>query len=69
MSDSASTQYRVEDAHQRLDEHAEALDHHDRRISTNENWRLQAQGALKIIAIILGAGGLGVLLDLALNIF
>lgn len=47
---------RVRRAHERLDDHAESLEHHDRRISRNENWRLQAQGALKIIAVILGTG-------------
>lgn len=60
---------RVEDAHERLDEHEEALGNHDRRISRNENWRLQAQGALKTIALILGAGGLMVLIDLVLGLF
>lgn len=56
---------KAEQAHRRLDDHEEALGNHDRRISTNENWRLQAQGALKIIAIILGAGGLAVLIEAA----
>lgn len=51
-------------AHNRLDDHEEALGQHDRRISRNENWRLQAQGALKVLAIILGAGGLAVFVDL-----
>lgn len=55
--------YKVEKAHDRLDNHEEALDHHDRRITQNENWRLQIQGALKIIAFILGAGGLAVIID------
>lgn len=31
---------------------------HDPRITRNERWRLQAQGALKIVGVILGAGGL-----------
>lgn len=49
---------RIERARRRLEEHEDVLDHHDRRISRNENWRLQAQGALKMIAFILGGGGL-----------
>lgn len=66
MSSSTSS---VESAHNRLDDHEEALEHHDRRITTNENWRLQAQGALKVIAIMLGAGGLAVLIDAAIGLF
>jgi len=54
---------KAEKAHERIDDHAEVLDHHDRRITRNENWRLQAQGALKIIAIIVGAGGLAVAVE------
>jgi hypothetical protein len=53
--------YKPEDvkyAHERLDEHEQVHDKFDRRISKNENYRLQAQGALKILALILGAGGL-----------
>lgn len=49
--------------HSRLDTHEDILDKHDRRISTNENYRLQAQGALKVLAIILGAGGLAYVID------
>jgi hypothetical protein len=61
--------HKAERAHSRIDDHEEALDHHDRRISKNENWRLQAQGALKVIIGVLGAGGLAVILDWAVNLF
>lgn len=66
MSESDIVQARREakEAHARLDEHEEVHDHHDRRISRNENWRLQAQGALKFAAVALGAGGLGLLVDI-----
>lgn len=50
-------------AHERLDDHEEVHQQFDRRISRNENWRLQAQGALKVIIGILGAGGLAVIID------
>lgn len=50
-------------AHDRLDEHEEVHEQFDRRIGRNENWRLQAQGALKVIIGILGAGGLAVIID------
>lgn len=53
-----------EQLHNRLDEHERVHESFDRRISTNENWRLQAQGALKTLAFILGAGGLALLADL-----
>lgn len=66
---SGQSDYRVDRAHQRLDEHADALEHHDRRISINENWRLQAQGALKVIALMLGGGVLAVIIDMVLGIF
>lgn len=56
-------------AHQRLDEYEEVHEQFDRRISRNENWRLQAQGALKILAVIVGAGGLAVVVDLATGLF
>lgn len=56
---------KAEHAHERLDEHAEVHEKFDRRISKNENWRLQAQGALKFAAVALGAGGIGIILDLA----
>lgn len=36
---------------------------HEPRITRNERWRLKAQGALQIIALILGAGGLTYLLS------
>lgn len=38
----------------RVDEHEEVLDKHHRRITRNENYRLQIQGALKFAAFILG---------------
>ena len=60
---------KVERVRRKVESHEEALDHHDRRISRNENWRLQAQGALKIIALVLGGGGLALLLNAALNLF
>lgn len=63
-SDIVEARRQAQQAHVRLDEHEEVHDHHDRRISTNENWRLQAQGALKFAAVALGAGGLGFLLDI-----
>lgn len=57
-------QKRTRDAHERLDEHEDIHEQFDRRISKNENWRLQAQGALKVIMAILGAGVVGVMLDI-----
>jgi hypothetical protein len=62
-------EHKVERAHDRLDEHEEALDHHDRRISTNENWRIQAQGALKAILFILGSGGFAYAISWAAQLF
>lgn len=67
--DAQYAMHKAERAHRRIDDHEEALDHHDRRISKNENWRLQAQGALKVIIGVLGAGGLAVMLDWAVNLF
>lgn len=58
MSDSTA---RIE---RRLDEHEEVHSQFDRRISKNENYRLQAQGALKVLALILGAGALSYVIDL-----
>lgn len=55
----ADAEYKAEKAHERLDEHEEVHDHHDRRISTNENWRLQAQGAFKVLAFLASIGALG----------
>lgn len=60
-----SVDHKAERAHERLDEHEVVHEQFDRRISKNENWRLQAQGALKIIGVILGTGAIGVVLDLA----
>lgn len=51
--------------HTRLDDHEEQLQDHEQRITMNERWRLQAEGALKILAIALGTGVLGYLLTLA----
>lgn len=41
----------------KLTEHEETHEHFDRRISRNEEWRLQMQGALKFAAFTLGSGG------------
>jgi len=46
-----------------LEEYEGVHEKFDRRISRNENWRLQAQGGLKILALILGAGGLAVIFE------
>lgn len=56
MSMSDDPHPRVE---QKLEDHEEALDHHDRRISTNENYRLQVQGALKVLTGLASMGALG----------
>lgn len=58
----------VERVERRLDEHEETHKQFDRRISTNENYRLQAQGALKVIALIIGAGGLTVIAEAVFGI-
>lgn len=68
MSNVDLAERRKQRLERRVEEHEEALDHHDRRISKNENWRLQAQGALKILAITLGSGLLAYVAD-ALAIF
>lgn len=60
---------RVERVEERLEDHEEVHQEFDRRITRNENWRLQAQGALKTIALILGAGGLAALADVVFNLF
>lgn len=39
---------------------------HEPRITRNERWRLKAQGALQIIALIIGAGGLSYLVSVLL---
>lgn len=54
---------KVQRAHERLEEHEEVHDKFDRRISRNENWRLQAQGALKVLTLLLGTGLVGAVLD------
>jgi hypothetical protein len=58
----------VQRAHSRLDEHEDVHEQFDRRISTNENYRLQLQGALKAITFALGSGGLALLLDWAVGL-
>lgn len=60
---------KTERAHERLDDHEDVHEKFDRRISRNENWRLQAQGALKSILLILGSGGLALALEWALGLF
>lgn len=42
--------------HRRLEEHSEVHEAFDSRISRNEEWRLQMQGALKFAAFALGSG-------------
>lgn len=56
---------RVRRAHERLNEHEDVHEAFDRRISKNENYRLQLQGALKAVAMILGSGVLAWLADMA----
>lgn len=63
MSDERLREHRIERAHERLEEHEQTHEQFDRRISRNENWRLQAQGALKILAIVVGSGVIGIGLD------
>lgn len=48
----------------KLEDHEEALDHHDRRISKNENYRLQTQGALKVLTALASMGALGYVLSI-----
>lgn len=50
---------RISQAEQQLQTHGEILESHDRRISLNENYRLQLQGALKFAAFALGSGAIG----------
>jgi hypothetical protein len=72
MSDAEDDTYakmKANRAHERLDEHESVHDQFDRRISRNENWRLQAQGALKAILLILGSGGIALALDWAIGLF
>lgn len=49
---------------QEIETHDEMLSVHDRRISRNENWRLQMMGALKFAAFVIGVSitALGVLI-------
>lgn len=54
---------KIREAHERLDEHEDTHEQFDRRISRNENWRLQAQGALKVLALVAGGGAVGAILD------
>lgn len=60
---------KAERAHDRLDEHEDVHTQFDRRISRNENWRLQAQGALKTIMAILGGGGIALALEWTIGLF
>lgn len=72
MSDNEGDDFvaiKAERAHERLDDHEQVHENFDRRISQNENWRLQAQGALKAILLILGSGGIALALDWALGLF
>lgn len=62
-NDGKSVKVKAERAHKRLNEHEEVHERFDRRIGRNENWRLQAQGALKAILLILGSGGLALALE------
>jgi len=41
----------------RVSRHEEVHETFDRRISRNEEWRLQIQGALKFAAFAVGSGG------------
>lgn len=41
----------------RVDRHEEVLDQHDERISQNERYRLQMEGAIKFAGFVLGGGG------------
>lgn len=66
MSDANRTtriKRKAEQAHQRLDEHEQIYEAHDRRISRNENWRLQLQGGLKVIIALLGTGAVATLVN------
>jgi hypothetical protein len=40
----------------RLQRYEEIHGEHDRRISKLENFRLQAQGGLKVLAVVVGSG-------------
>lgn len=44
------------EVYRRLNEHEDVHESFDRRISRNEEWRLQMQGALKFAAFALGSG-------------
>lgn len=44
------------------------VNEHEERITRNERWRLQAQGGLKVIIGVLGAGAGAWVLDVVLNI-
>lgn len=44
----------VEEVIEEVEEHADILEYHDRRISKNENYRLQLQGALKFAGVVIG---------------
>jgi hypothetical protein len=52
--------YQYSEPHPRI---ARDVSEHEERITRNERWRLQLQGALKVIIGILGTGIVGVLFD------
>lgn len=61
-----ATEHRIERIKEKVERHeSEIHPQFDRRISRNENFRLQAQGALKVIAIMLGSGAVAWLLNAA----
>lgn len=59
---------KVKRLEQRVDDHEQTHEAFDRRITRNENWRLRAQGALQMLAILLGTGIIAVVLELGLNL-
>lgn len=68
MSHSDSNSPTVERTYRQVKTHEEILERHDRRISQNENHRLQIQGALKFAAFVLGSGVLTTVLLLILGL-
>lgn len=59
----ASLEERVEEAEETLNQHEQDLDRFDDRLTRLERFRLQAIGALKTIALVLGAGGLAYIVE------
>jgi hypothetical protein len=57
MVDEAVLQRRVKE----LDETQE---HHERRITRLERWRMEMRGALKVLAFIIGSGAVAYVADL-----